>query len=246
MEENKKQIKVISTILRVVAILIRIGVYIGLFALLIGAILVPKFFKQVDMKKDYIKIKDITIANKKDTIVLTRKDDKIKAYYNEKDHDLNKEMDETETIIINEIFDMLNDSSKGRILAFIEIVCIFGIACLVLFNEALKRVEKTLKNLKEKDEVFSKDNAKLLRKSAVLFGVLFVVSAVCDLSLALIFDIDLRFGVSTMGVVEILIVFLIAYIFDYGSKLNVVKETNEPVKKVTTKKPRTSKKKEEK
>ena len=246
MEENKKQIKVISTILRVVAILIRIGVYIGLFALLIGAILVPKFFKQVDMKKDYIKIKDVTIANKKDTIVLTRKDDKINAYYSEKDHDLNKELDETETIVVNQIFDMLNDSSKGRILAFIELVCIFGIACLVLFNEALKRVEKTLKNLKEKDEVFSNDNAKLLRKSAVLFGVLFVVSAVCDLSLALIFDFDLRFGVSTMGVVEILIVFLIAYIFDYGSKLNVVKETTEPVKKVTTKKPRTSKKKEEK
>lgn len=246
MEENKKQIKVISTILRVVAILIRIGVYIGLFALLIGAILVPKFFKQVDMKKDYIEIKDVTIANKKDTIVLTRKDDKIKAYYNEKDHDLNKELDETETIVVNQIFDMLNDSSKGRILAFIETVCILGIACLVLFNEALKRVEKTLKNLKEKDEVFSKDNAKLLRKSAVLFGVLFVVSAVCDLSLALIFDIDLRFGVSTIGVVEILIVFLIAYIFDYGSKLNVVKETTEPVKKVATKKPRTSKKKEEK
>ena len=246
MEENKKQIKVISTILRVVAILIRIGVYIGLFALLIGAILVPKFFKQVDMKKDYIKIKDVTIANKKDTIVLTRKDDKINAYYSEKDHDLNKELDETETIVVNQIFDMLNDSSKGRILAFVELVCIFGIVCLVLFNEALKRVEKTLKNLKEKDEVFSDDNAKLLRKSAVLFGVLFVVSAVCDLSLALIFDIDLRFGVSTMGVVEILIVFLIAYIFDYGSKLNVVKETTEPVKKVATKKPRTPKKKEEK
>ena len=237
-EKDTKRMKIIATILRVIAIISRVAIYIAAVTLLLCAIAIPKTFKKIKLEKDLIEYKG---DNKKDSFKLYREDGKLMFSYNDKEHNLEKDLDATELTMVNGLVDVLNDTTKGAVIAYLEIICILGFVTLVLFAEGIRKIEKVLKNIKERDKVFELENAENIKKAAIIYCALFIVSLVLSVFIGKVFNTDGSTSFNFIGVGEILVLFLVYYIFLYGSKLEEAKETiSKPAKK-----PRATKKKKE-
>jgi hypothetical protein len=242
--EDKKKIKTFGKVLYVLATIARVCLGIATVLLVLFAIVVPIIFSKVEIEKNRVAIVGIPDARVE---IYKDKTEKLNIVVNDKKVDVSKELTSTEQLAASSVFDMLSDTTKEAVVIYLEGSIILGIVTLVLTMLALKNFGKFGKNLGDKDEVFEKDNSKYLRNTAKFMLISYIVSLVVSGALNGALADEFDFNINTIGIVEILVLYMLSYVFNYGHTIEAKKveviETKEDKPK-TTRQRKTTKKEE--
>ena len=115
----------------------------------------------------------------------------------------------------------MKENKKGSLIAYVEFAgaCLIGYIVLVIL--VLKHLEDLFKNINKGDTPFTLDNVNHIKKMAY-FMIAAIIIPPIGLGIANIFvSSDFDFDLSTFNLVEILFLFGMAYIFEYGYEIQL-------------------------
>lgn len=215
-EEKQKKIKGISKAIYIIARIGKIIVTIAIPIIAFLLIVTPIFISNIELKDNTIIFKGsriddrITITEKKanDGITLQLKVNDDILIANERNQD---------TIV--QMKNILENSSKGQIIAFLELGFGCLMICLVLYRMTLSRLEKLFININQGDTPFTLENVRYIKQIAKLMIVAFALPTCGGIIFEKILKSDLDVGIELFDIIQILFLFGIAYIFEYGYEL---------------------------
>ena len=214
-EEKQKKIKGIS---KAIYILARIGKIITTIAIPIIVFLLivtPIFISNIELKDNTIVFKGTRI-DEKITITEEKANDSITLQLKANDI-LIADAKDQDTIL--QMKNVLEKNSKGQIIVFLELGFVCLIICLVLYRMILSRLEKLFININQGDTPFTLENVGYIKEMAKLMIIALILPSGGGIIFEKILSTDLDVGFELFDVVQILFLFGISYIFEYGYEL---------------------------
>ena len=200
-KEDQKVLKVISKVLSVLAIIGKVCTIIGIVGIAISMVDAPFAIKSISV--DGIG-KDAKVAFKlgKTNVVLA---DNVKV---------SKEDME----VIQRVTGALKNNSEELIIVAAEACLAFTIAYLVIMIIILSHAHELFENIYKDDTPFKEENAEHLKMMAILTIVALVLQGIPAGLSEVVFKVTPK-GASGASLTEILMLFVMSYIFRYGTKL---------------------------
>ncbi|MCI8308640.1 MAG: helix-turn-helix transcriptional regulator [Clostridia bacterium] len=214
-EEKQKKIKGIS---KAIYILSRIGKLILTVAIPIVALLLiitPIFISNIELKDNTIIFKG------------TRIDDKITITEEKANDGVSLQLKANNILIADEknqntilqMKNVLENNSKGQIIAFLELGFICLVICLILYRMTLIRLEKLFININQGDTPFTLENVRYIKQMAKIMIIALALPTFGGIIFEKILMMDLDVGFELFDIVQILFLFGISYIFEYGYEI---------------------------
>ena len=211
LDKNKqKTIKVLSKIISVIAQILKVITVIGGVCVILAMIVVPIVFRKIDIKDN-----SITIDNKL-TIDIVEEENAFSFKY--KDEVIATEQDE-EAIL--EFKEWVNNNSKTKLVGYIEVLCLVGLITLALTFMVFRHLHKLFKNIHDGDTPFTLENVDHIKRIAYFLIAIIVIPAIIAGISEIIFEKDLNMQIETVGLIQILFLFSMAYIFEYGYQIQL-------------------------
>ena len=208
-KDKQRKLKVLSKIIYILAKIGKILTYIAIPFIVLGMVIIPMLMNKIDIKNDRIILKDkgniISIVEKNDKLVINVKDAKVAEVTSAKD--------------ISKIKDFFNNNSKGTIIAAGETALAFALISIIIAILLLRRVEKLFKNINKNDTPFTYDNVEHIRRIAFLMIINIILPAIASAVIELILKVDLNIHFGAYNLIEILSLYVLVYVFEYGCKL---------------------------
>ena len=110
----------------------------------------------------------------------------------------------------------LQNNNKTKLIVLSETALAFTIINLVLVSIVLLYLERLFKNISSGDTPFTMDNVRYIKKMAYLMIAVIVLPSGGGLLAQFITGMDLDLDFEMFNVIEILFLFSLAYIFEYG------------------------------
>jgi len=214
-EEKQKKIRGISKAIYILARIGKIITTIAIPIIIILIILTPIFTINIEVKDNTIVFKGTKIDDKI-TITEEKLDDGISIQLKANDVLI---ADEKSQDAILQIKSVLENNSKGRIIVFLELGYICLIICLVLYRMTLSRLEKLFVNINQGDTPFTLENVKYIKEMAKLMIIALALPTGGGIIFEKILATDLGVDFELFDVIQILFLFGISYIFEYGYEL---------------------------
>ena len=208
-KDKQRKLKVLSKIIYILAKIGKILTYIAIPFIVLGMVIIPLLMNKIDIKNDRIILKDkgnvISIVEKNDKLTINIKDAKVAEVTSAKD--------------ISKIKDFFNNNSKGTIIAAGETALAFALISIIIAILLLRRVEKIFKNINKNDTPFTYDNVEHIRRIAFLMIINIILPAIASAVIELILKVDLNIHFGAYNLIEILSLYVLVYVFEYGCKL---------------------------
>ncbi len=208
-KDKQRKLKVLSKIIYILAKIGKILTYIAIPFIVLGMVIIPILMNKIDIKNDRIILKDkgnvISIVEKNDKLTINIKDAKVAEVTSAKD--------------ISKIKDFFNNNSKGTIIAAGETALAFALISIIIAILLLRRVEKIFKNINKNDTPFTYDNVEHIRRIAFLMIINIILPAIASAVIELILKVDLNIHFGAYNLIEILSLYVLVYVFEYGCKL---------------------------
>ena len=214
-EEKQKKIRGISKAIYILARIGKIITTIAIPIIIILIILTPIFTINIEVKDNTIVFKGTKIDDKI-TITEEKLDDGISIQLKANDVLI---ADEKSQDAILQIKSVLENNSKGRIIVFLELGYICLIICLVLYRMTLSRLEKLFVNINQGDTPFTLENVKYIKEMAKLMIIALALPTGGGIIFEKILATDLGVDFELFDVIQILFLFGISYIFEYGYEI---------------------------
>lgn len=210
-KEKQKKVKVLSKIIAVIAKIGWICSIVGIVAISIVALVMPFALKNIT-------IEDNKIITNSSVVEIAEEDNKLVLKHNNI-----VIADVTDQERIDVIKDTLNSNlnNKALLIGYSETALITLIVCLVLLIFMFKRLEELFNNINKGDTPFTLENVEHIKKIAYLVIALIILPNICGMIFELILKKDLDVTFEFFNVIEILIIFVIAYIFEYGYEIQL-------------------------
>ena len=214
-EEKQKKIKGISKAIYILARIGKILITIAFPIIIFLLIVTPIFISNIELKDNTIVFKGARI------------DDKITITEEKSNDGVNLQLkangiliaDERNQDTILQMKNVLENNSKGQIIAFLELGYVCLIICLILYRMTLSRLEKLFININEGDTPFTLENVKYIKEMAKLMIIALILPSGGGIIFEKILATDLDVGFELFDIVQILFLFGISYIFEYGYEL---------------------------
>ncbi|MBQ8902049.1 MAG: helix-turn-helix domain-containing protein [Bacilli bacterium] len=204
-EKKQNEVKALSNIISLIgkigAIILKVAIPFIIFIML----LVPYVINNVEIKNN-------EIAFKTDNIKIID-ENKIEI------HD----------IIIGEfdiedesydVIELLENNSNTKIIGYIEIALVFLLIDIIIMIIILSYVEKLFNNIKDNNTPFTLDNVKFIKNISYLMIALIIITPLSDIIINLLFGLsEGNSPFELMNILEILIIFSMSYIFEYGYEM---------------------------
>ena len=208
-KDKQRKLKVLSKIIYIVAKMGKILTYIAIPFIVLGMVVIPILMNKIDIKNDRIILKDkgnsISIVEKNDKLTINVKDAKVAEVTSAKD--------------ISKIKDFFNNNSKGTIIASGETALGFALISIIIAIILLRQVEKLFKNINKNDTPFTYDNVDYIRRIAFLMIINIILPAIASAVIELILKVELNIHFGAYNLIEILALYVLVYVFEYGCKL---------------------------
>ena len=214
-EEKQKKIKGISKAIYILARIGKILITIAFPIMIFLLIVTPIFISNIELKDNTIVFKGARIDDK---IILTEEKSNDGVTLQLKANGI-LIADERNQDTILQMKNVLENNSKGQIIAFLELGYVCLIICLVLYRMTLSRLEKLFININEGDTPFTLENVKYIKEMAKLMIIALILPSGGGIIFEKILATDLDVGFELFDVVQILFLFGISYIFEYGYEL---------------------------
>ena len=204
-EQKQKQVKALSNVIALIGKIGRITLIVAIPFIVIMMLLTPYVVNNTE-------IKDNEIVFKTENIKIIG-ENKIAI------HDiLRGEFDDV--TLNNEVKHVLKNNSSIKIIAYIEASLIFLLIDIIIIIIILSNVEKLFTNIKNNKTPFTIDNVNYIKKISYLMIALILTSAIPGTIMNLLIGIEDGENVfELMNILEILIIFSMSYIFEYGYEL---------------------------
>ena len=210
-EEKQKKVKVLSKIVAVVSKIGRICSLVSIALVAIVAIISPIVIKNIDIKDNVISVKGNTFTIVDEQNKLTLKSKKL----------LYAEVKDERTInIIKEVVKK-NIDNKLLLIGYTETGYVVLCITLYLILILLSRLEKLFNNINNGDTPFTLENVEHIKKIAYLMIALIILPNISGFIFELILQKDLNIDFEMFSILEILIIFVISYIFEYGYEIQL-------------------------
>ncbi len=210
-EEKQNKVKGLSKAISIIAIIGRIICYVGLFFIGIAIILAPIIIKNVNVEGNKI----VFTGPVDSSITLEENEDKEGSVLIIK-HNGATIVEEKNQYSIMTIKTALQNNSKTKLIVLSETALAFAIINLVLVSIVLLYLERLFKNISSGDTPFTMDNVRYIKKMAYLMIAVIVLPSGGGLLAQFITGMDLDLDFEMFNVIEILFLFSLAYIFEYG------------------------------
>ena len=204
-DKKQKQVKTLSNVIGLIGKIGGIVLKVAIPFIILAMILVPYVVNNVE-------IKDNEITFKTDNIKIIDKN-KIEIHdiiVGEFDTDMQE----------NEVIEIFNNKSNFEIIGYIEAGLLFLIIDIVIMIIVLRYVEKLFNNIKNNNTPFTLDNVNFIKKISYLMISLIIITPISGSlfnSLLGLSQTDSPFEL--MSILEILIIFSMSYIFEYGYEI---------------------------
>ena len=199
--------KAISVIAKIMSIIVIISLPIVVFVMILLGVMVNK----IDVGDNEIRL---NVTN--DRLVVTLEDNKIIVKMNDKEI--------KEVINQSDIWKMksiLENNSKYLLLGYLETGFLVLIVYLVLLGIMLKSLTSLFDNIHKGDTPFTLENVNHIKRMAFLMIAITLLPGVLGAIFEIVLDTDLNVGLELYSLIEVLFLFSIAYIFQYGYEIQL-------------------------
>ena len=210
-KEEQKKMKVLSKIISVISKIGRIFCYIAIPFICLILIFSPYFINKVIIKDNNLTLnlrdQNINLLEKNDKVVL-----KVGAFVLA---DADKEFLNTKVISIFE------NISKAKIIGYVETGFAVLLVTIILTSIIFKHLETLFDNINKGETPFTLENVSLIKKIAWKMIIIIIMTNIGGGVFELLLSSDLNIEFETYDLVEILFLFSLSYIFEYGRLLGL-------------------------
>lgn len=204
-EKEKNKMRTLSKFIAVFASVGRIICLIAIPFIIISMLATPYIMNRIEISDNKITLRG------NDIFTLTEEDDEIVLKVN----DL-KIADTKKEVITTKAIDVLNNNSKTLIIFYIEVGLTTLIITLYLLSIILKSLNKLFRNLNEGKTPFTLENVRLIKKMAWLMIATIILPNIGGIIFNSLITNGINMDIELFDIVEILFLFGLSYIFEYG------------------------------
>ncbi len=210
-KEEQKKMKVLSKIISVISKIGRIFCYVAIPFISLILIVLPYLINNVDVKDNNLtlnlKNNNINISEKNDKVIL-----KVGAFVLA---DADKEFLNTKVVNIFE------NNSKEKIIGYVETGFSSLLVVIILTSIIFKHLETLFDNINKGETPFTLENVNLIKRIAWKMIIIIIINNIGGGVFELLLSTNLDIEFETYDLVEILFLFSLAYIFEYGRLLGL-------------------------
>ncbi|MBE6161110.1 MAG: helix-turn-helix transcriptional regulator [Firmicutes bacterium] len=210
-DEKQKKMKVLSKAIKIIAKVGRIFTIIGVVTIFLSMIIAPIFLNKINVTNEGIELKQIS----NDTIKFYEKNNEFEVTIN---GEIAKESDKNTFWMIKQVFD---NHSKIVVIIGLELILLLLIAYLIIIIVILKYLEKLFDNIYNGDTPFTLENVSYIKKMAYLMIASIIFSGIGGSSSDFLINQDFDLGIKVFDLIEILFLFSMSYIFEYGHEIQL-------------------------
>ena len=210
-KEEQHKMKVLSKIITIISKIGRIFCYIAIPFICLILIITPYLINRVVIKDN-----NLTLNLLDSNINVLEESDKVVLKYNGITlADADKEFLNTKVVSIFE------NNSKAKIIGYIETGFGVLLVTIILTSIIFKHLEILFDNINKGETPFTLENVSLIKKIAWKMIIIILMSNIGGGMFELLLNSDLNVEFETYDLVEILFLFSLSYIFEYGRLLGL-------------------------
>lgn len=210
-KEQQNKMKGLSKAIAIIAKIGRIVTIVCIPIIVVSMIILAILMKNVEVADNEIKY-----SGNNEVIKITEEDDRVSLKVNNK---LIADINNQDEIV--KIKDILLNNSKYVVLFYVETGLVFLIICLVLIGMMLKALENLFNNINKGDTPFTLENVGYIKKMSYIMIAITVLPYVVGMLFEIILKVDLNVDFELFSLLEVLFLFSIAYIFQYGYEIQL-------------------------
>ena len=210
-KEEQHKMKVLSKIITIISKIGRIFCYIAIPFICLILIITPYLINRVVIKDN-----NLTLNLLDSNINVLEESDKVVLKYNGITlADADKEFLNTKVVSIFE------NNSKAKIIGYIETGFVVLLVTIILTSIIFKHLEILFDNINKGETPFTLENVSLIKKIAWKMIIIIIMTNIGGGVFELLLSSDLNIEFETYDLVEILFLFSLSYIFEYGRLLGL-------------------------
>lgn len=204
-EKKQNQVKSLSNVISLIGKIGGIVLKVAIPFIIIAMLLIPYLVTNVEIQENKLSFKT----------------DNIKLIDDSKVEVFNIILlDVEDSMSSGEIIDIFNNNSKYEIIGYLEAGFVFLLVDLIIMIIILNYVEKLFTNIKDNNTPFTLDNVNYIKRMSYLLIALIIISPLTGTLFGLILGVsESGEGFELMSILEILIIFSMSYIFEYGYEI---------------------------
>lgn len=210
-KDEQKKMKGLSDTIRILAKVAKTIILVCIPIFIISMIVLGFLISKVEVSSNEIRLNDTN-----DFLEISSKDDDIEIKFN--GSLVAKERDQKNILMIK---DMFLNHSKTAIFIYVEAGAIAVVIVMYLAYKMLKHLESLFKNIHEGDTPFTLENVNHIKYMAYLMIAMIILPDIGAIIFGAILKMDLDVGFELFNLIEILFLFSLAYIFQYGYEIQL-------------------------
>jgi len=204
-DKKQKEVKNLSNIIGLIGKIGSIVLKVAIPFIIIVMILVPYVISNVKVEKNRIEFKTDNIK-----IIDKNKIEINDIIIGEFDEDISE----------NQVIKMFEKNSNLKIIIYIEIGLVFLLIDIIIMIIILSYVEKLFNNIKKNNTPFTLDNVNFIKRISYLMIVLILITPIAGIIFNSLLNLTTEDNpIELMNILEILIIFSMSYIFEYGYEI---------------------------
>ena len=204
-EKKQNQVKTLSNIISLIGSIGKIVLMVAIPFVIMAMILVPYVINNVEVKGNDLSLKT-------DNIEIV--DNKTLELFGVAVIGVEEELE------YKQVVDIFTNNSKFAIIGYLEGGFIFLLVDLIIMIFILSYVEKLFNNIKNNNTPFTLDNVNYIKRISYMMIALIMITPVTELLFNVLVDnLENSGGFELMSILEILIIFSMSYIFEYGYEI---------------------------
>ena len=204
-EKKQNQVKTLSNVISLIGSIGKIVLMVAIPFVIIVMLLIPYIISNVEVKGD-----DLSLKTENIEIV----DNKTLELFGVAIIGVEEELE------YKQIVEVFTNNSKFAIIGYLEGGFVFLLVDLIVMIIILSYVEKLFNNIKNNNTPFTLDNVNYIKRISYMMIALIMITPVTELLFNVLVDnLESSGGFELMSILEILIIFSMSYIFEYGYEI---------------------------
>ena len=204
-EKKQNQVKTLSNVISLIGSIGKIVLMVAIPFVIIVMLLVPYIISNVEVKGN-----DLSLKTENIEIV----DNKTLELFGVAIIGVEEELE------YKQVVEVFTNNSKFAIIGYLEGGFVFLLVDLIVMIIILSYVEKLFNNIKNNNTPFTLDNVNYIKRISYMMIALIMITPISELLFNMLIDnLESSGGFELMSILEILIIFSMSYIFEYGYEI---------------------------
>ena len=204
-EKKQNQVKTLSNVISLIGSIGKIVLMVAIPFVIIVMLLIPYIISNVEVKGD-----DLSLKTENIEIV----DNKTLELFGVAIIGVEEELE------YKQVVEVFTNNSKFAIIGYLEGGFVFLLVDLIVMIIILSYVEKLFNNIKNNNTPFTLDNVNYIKRISYMMIALIMITPISELLFNMLIDnLESSSGFELMSILEILIIFSMSYIFEYGYEI---------------------------